>query len=617
MLFSHFQRLYSQEMSKLNLLLALYLFPIILFAKNYHVTAVGSAAGDGSINDPWDIYTAFNAKDIVLPADTILIHQGVYKGRFNVWLEGSSEGHVVITNFKDDQVVLDAVEGGHELGGENVALYSAGAYLIYDGLTFTNSDPSRYTIQEGSFPDKPQAVSGLYIVSPYTIVKNCIIHDQHGTGIGCWNGATNVEIFGNLIYYNGWEAPDRGHGYGLYVQNQDPESKVHIHHNIIFSNFNAGFHVYVTKGTVISNIHIYDNIVFDNGEPSERGPCANNIFVGGLRPLDGIKVLNNHTYLTGPGFGGSLRIGYYEQANKNIEVRGNYMIGCNKPLTVHYCDSLTVEENFFYGKDYWLCHMYENGEQDLTSYNWDHNTYYFAGLRTDYMSGMNWDDWKSTFSFDQNSQFIASAPPRNEYFFKKCEGMDQIHLVVYDWEGLGGVEVDLSMHMKQGCKYLVYDAQNINGAPIVRDTYAGGDVYIPTGLTQIAPIFGEGMAHKPAHTAQEFNAYIIREDNFTSNGSTSLNMIQSERLKLYQNYPNPFSETSTIRFSLGSTSKVKIELYSLEGVLIDILDEGVYLEGSHEVELEAAKYSPGVYYYMLSCQGEKLTKKLVLSNPRN
>ena len=47
-----------------------------------------------------------------------------------------------------------------------------------------------------------------------------MIHDT-SQGISFWIDAVDSEVHGCLIYDNGWNAPDRGHGHCIYTQNKD------------------------------------------------------------------------------------------------------------------------------------------------------------------------------------------------------------------------------------------------------------------------------------------------------------------------------------------------------------------------------------------------------------
>ena len=57
--------------------------------------------------------------------------------------------------------------------------------------------------------DQPATAMGTKLI-------NMIIHDTT-QGILSSSGANGTEIYGNLIYYNGYSGTDRGHGHGIYV----------------------------------------------------------------------------------------------------------------------------------------------------------------------------------------------------------------------------------------------------------------------------------------------------------------------------------------------------------------------------------------------------------------
>lgn len=89
---------------------------------------------------------------------------------------------------------------------------------------------------------------------------------------------------------------------------------------------------------------------------------------------------------------------------------------------------------------------------------------------------------------------------------------------------------------------------------------------------------------------------------------------------LEQNYPNPFNPSTMIRFTLPFESNVKVNIYNINGELIQELVNGVRNSGSHEVSFSTAGLSiaSGVYFYAIdasSLDGSKSfkqTKKMVL-----
>ena len=82
--------------------------------------------------------------------------------------------------------------------------------------------------------------------------------------------------------------------------------------------------------------------------------------------------------------------------------------------------------------------------------------------------------------------------------------------------------------------------------------------------------------------------------------------------KVAQNYPNPFSERTSITFSIPAPSQVSLEIYNLQGQLIARPVESSFLAGRHMVEFDAGHLSPGVYFYTLSAGGSHETRKMVI-----
>ena len=85
---------------------------------------------------------------------------------------------------------------------------------------------------------------------------NLIVHDD-GQGFGFWTTTVDSEIYGSLVYNNGWLGPDRGHGHAIYTQNLDGTKR--IYDNILFNQFSYGIHAY-TEGGSIQGFDIAGNL---------------------------------------------------------------------------------------------------------------------------------------------------------------------------------------------------------------------------------------------------------------------------------------------------------------------------------------------------------------------
>ena len=105
--------------------------------------------------------------------------------------------------------------------------------------------------------------------------------------------ANDTEIFGCLIYYNGYDATDRGHGHGIYSANDPGNSMKKIYDNMIHDQYGYGLHAY-TEGGDLDNIEYKGNTVFDNGSLSSHG-WSTNILLGGLKNAANPKLTSNMT----------------------------------------------------------------------------------------------------------------------------------------------------------------------------------------------------------------------------------------------------------------------------------------------------------------------------------
>ena len=81
---------------------------------------------------------------------------------------------------------------------------------------------------------------------------------------------------------------------------------------------------------------------------------------------------------------------------------------------------------------------------------------------------------------------------------------------------------------------------------------------------------------------------------------------------LYNNYPNPFNPTTTIKYSLKKSSDVKLFIYDILGREIKRLVNKVQSAGTYNVIFNAANYASGVYFYRLQTGNFTITKKLIL-----
>ncbi|MBC8145258.1 MAG: T9SS type A sorting domain-containing protein, partial [bacterium] len=74
-------------------------------------------------------------------------------------------------------------------------------------------------------------------------------------------------------------------------------------------------------------------------------------------------------------------------------------------------------------------------------------------------------------------------------------------------------------------------------------------------------------------------------------------------MTLEQNKPNPFTTTTTIAYTLGSSGNARISLYSADGRKLGVIVDADHAAGSYSTLFDASFLAPGNYYYVLESLG--------------
>ena len=85
-----------------------------------------------------------------------------------------------------------------------------------------------------------------------------------------------------------------------------------------------------------------------------------------------------------------------------------------------------------------------------------------------------------------------------------------------------------------------------------------------------------------------------------------------ETCSLFQNYPNPFNPTTSIQFVLKEAGWTTLKIYNDIGQKIATLSDGHLEAGQHTFNFDATGLASGVYFYQVSVNGFRATKKMQL-----
>jgi hypothetical protein len=84
------------------------------------------------------------------------------------------------------------------------------------------------------------------------------------------------------------------------------------------------------------------------------------------------------------------------------------------------------------------------------------------------------------------------------------------------------------------------------------------------------------------------------------------------RFALDQNFPNPFNPTTTIRFTLASQTRVRLDVYDVLGERVGVLVDDVLVPGEHQVTFDARGLPSGSYFYRITSGGQSKTGTMLL-----
>ena len=417
------------------------------------------------VSNAAQLQDVLSGKTSVPPGTTVWMREGTYSGTFVSNLTGTAMNPIIVRAYPGERVVLDGGSSGKPV------IDVRGGYTWFWGIEVMSSDPVRQTDSTGSHPTtdvvRGDGVSiGNYGVDvPGIKLINMIIHDTR-QGVSLWKEAKGTEVYGTLIYNNGWTGPDRGHGHGIYVQNVDSEKTVKD--NIIFGQFSHGFHAYGSDAAYVNNLTVDGNTIFGNDE--------RNFLLGSGNIAQNPVVTDNMFYK------GINQIGY-QTGVQNAVVEGNYFVG------------IGTEDN----RAVSFTQVQNSSFKSFTD-----NKVYGTILN---FEGANFSQLASP-----DNQYQASSPTSGFTALVRPNDYEQgrANLTIYNWSLSNSVSVDISNSgLKIGDTYEIHNVQNYFGETI-KGVYDGRPVNVRmTGWSVIQAVGGGRTAETSTFPA--FGSFVIEK----------------------------------------------------------------------------------------------------------
>ena len=141
------------------------------------------------------------------------------------------------------------------------------------------------------------------------------------------------------------------------------------------------------------------------------------------------------------------------------------------------------------------------------------------------------------------------------------------------------------------------------------DTYLPGEAAAFNGNWGVYQYTQNGMVF----TSDQEGRLTILNFNRTAVGIDLDDRIPLRRLSLLGNYPNPFNPSTNIEFYLSEAGSIRLNIYNINGELIETLADGFHGAGEHRYSWSGEEYATGVYVYALkTSEGLKSGKMLLI-----
>ena len=93
-----------------------------------------------------------------------------------------------------------------------------------------------------------------------------------------------------------------------------------------------------------------------------------------------------------------------------------------------------------------------------------------------------------------------------------------------------------------------------------------------------------------------------------------INELSASGLGLGQNYPNPFNGHTTIEYQIPSNGDVQLIFTDAVGRMIRTFNATEAKPGTYTVDFDSNELKPGIYFYSLIYNGERITKRMMVTD---
>ena len=462
-------------------------------------TSIASFNNTNSVEiQSWD--TVWNS----VTGQTITVHEGTWwNEQWAKFRDGSQAGTVSGTSRSHYDV------------GSNMP--STTNHLVVDGVSFYGA------ISKNAAPSGDNAGNMIGPATPTTFDNNPYQMMSTATRTGA--GVVNMQW--------GWDMRVDGHGHNSYDQAGGHAAVVtNSGDNTVTSSSgtwtadDVGAQITI-DGAGVAGARYTTTILSLNSSSSIEVTVAPSTSLGSTGAAWSFAcVLKNNIFLQAANYSTQI-YGSSDACGAGIDVSGNlwtqsdFIIG---GLSGYRLTDTTIHDN--YTKDIAINIGFEVG--DLTNFRLEDN--YMTNAPGLGITAAHYGDMViQNNTFRGASSQLSTDFPTNTYLgsdpvvnvvavIPNDYESNRAHIIVYNWEGLTSVDVDISSAVAVGTQINVMNAQNYYATPVYSGTYGGGTINLPTtaaALPAAAAIGGPGGNPDATFTPQgtmapAFAAFIVR-----------------------------------------------------------------------------------------------------------
>lgn len=203
--------------------------------------------------------------------------------------------------------------------------------------------------------------------------------------------------------------------------------------------------------------------------------------------------------------------------------------------------------------------------------------------------------------FDTEGRLIWAVPADNGTGISVAlDSFGNVHIL----KGLPSGQGELEGYNEDGEKLYAL----MMGAPGFLAADDNGNLYVTGAIRGTTTISGKGL------TADGGTDILVAKFDVSEAGVANESESRLPKIvRLYPNYPNPFTRSTTLSFAIPSPTRVDLRIYDVLGREVAHLLEGYLTPGRKKVIWNASDYPPGIYFCRLSVDGQIVqSQRLVL-----